>query len=114
MSTSDAAQAKRAGFIEGPVFDSVFLLAAPLFALALGFFVSRVPDDANRVFFLDQPALVSSMALKTVIHAHLVIVFFRSHGNGAVRARHPLRFYVVPLVLFTAMFFSTTVLAVAI
>ena len=32
----------------------------------------------------------------TMIHAHLVAVVFRSHGNPAIRKLYPIRFFVVP------------------
>ncbi len=104
----------KTGFLQSAPFDGILLIGMPLLSLLLGFAFSRVPDDSNRIFFLDQPTLITSMALKTVIHSHLVIVFFRSHGNPKVKRRHPVRFFVVPALLFLGMFFSLNVLAVAI
>ena len=42
----------------------------------------------------------------TVIHAHLVAVVFRSHGNPAIRRLYPIRFFVVPVVLCLAIVVS--------
>jgi hypothetical protein len=39
----------------------------------------------------------------TIIHAHLVAVVFRSHNNPAIRSLYPWRFFVVPVVLWTAI-----------
>jgi hypothetical protein len=39
----------------------------------------------------------------TIIHAHLVAVFFRSHNNPAIRKLYPVRFLVVPVVLYLAI-----------
>jgi hypothetical protein len=43
------------------------------------------------------------------IHAHLVAVFTRSHGNPAIRARFPIRFFVIPVVLWLAIVSSAWV-----
>jgi hypothetical protein len=39
----------------------------------------------------------------TMIHAHLVAVFVRSHGNRKIFRTHPLRFTVVPLLVWGAI-----------
>jgi hypothetical protein len=92
------------------VFDALLLIGMPLIAIAVGFLFSRVPADDNNILFLDQPALLTTIVLKTVIHSHLVIVFFRSHGNANVRKRWPVRFWLVPLVIFAATFVSLPLL----
>lgn len=102
------------GFIHSAPFDAILLIGSPLLAFLLGFGLSFLPSGSDQVLFLDQPGTISGIALKTVIHAHLVIVFFRSHGNAGVRARHPVRFFLVPLALFLATFLSIDALVVAI
>jgi hypothetical protein len=85
---------KRGRYIVSPAYDWTFFLAAPLAALALGIAVSGAGLGSDgAVGFL----------LGTVIHAHLVAVVFRSHGNGAIRRRYPIRFLVVPAVLWLAI-----------
>jgi hypothetical protein len=102
----------KGGWLQSAAFDWGLILATPLFALLLGFAFSQVPADANQIFFIDQPTLITSMAMKAMIHSHLVIVFFRSHGNARVRRQHPIRFYLVPIALFLSMYFSLTILAI--
>lgn len=99
-------QSKQNTYIIKPVYDWVFFLAPPLAALLLGYFISGT-DFADEAFELhDQAFTWSSLAIGTFIHAHLFAVFFRSHGNKDVRRLHPVRFLVVPVLLFAAMLSS--------
>ena len=45
-----------------------------------------------------------------IIHAHIVVVFFRSHGNPGIFKTHRFRFIAVPIILFSAMLVSEWVL----
>jgi len=49
----------------------------------------------------------SGLLLGIFIQAHLVIVFFRSHGNPAIFKLHRGRFLLVPLLLYLAMMSSS-------
>jgi hypothetical protein len=51
--------------------------------------------------------------LGATIHAHLVAVFVRSHGNPAIRRLHPWRFLVVPVALYLAIVASPWVAVAA-
>src|SRR5262249_25304490 len=46
-----------------------------------------------------QETTAAGLLIGTFVHAHLVAVLLRSHGNVGIRRRHPLRFFVVPLLL---------------
>jgi hypothetical protein len=89
-------------FIIGPLADGALLVFAPLLALALGFAVSGT-------FVADQPTglpgggTILTVATSIFVSAHLFIVLFRSHGNPAIFRLHPLRFTLVPCLLFVAM-----------
>jgi hypothetical protein len=102
----------RVRFLEGPVFDGALLLGAPLLSLLLGWLVAHVEPDAQRVAFMDLQLPASAIFLRTIIHAHLVIVFLRSHANPDVFRRHKVRFTVVPLALLVATTLSQQLLAV--
>lgn len=97
----------RSAYIVGPLYDWAFFLLPPVLALSLGIYISGSP--ANDVLFdwSDQSFTATSLAMGVFIHAHLVIVFFRSHGNRGVLREHPYRFTLVPALVFTSMAVST-------
>lgn len=96
----------------GRAFENVFLVAPPLLALA-GAFVLRRTGITERLLEDGETRLVD-LGIGILIHAHLVAVFFRSHLDGRIFVRHPIRFVVVPLALFGALVLSSWVTAVAI
>ena len=83
------------GYIIGPWADAVFLIGSPAIALAIALLASFDPLTLLRAVIVLSPA-------------HLFLVLYRSHGNEAVFRRFPLRFTVVPVALFLAIFFSNT------
>jgi hypothetical protein len=91
-------------FIVGFTYDWVFFLATPMLALALGILVSGNPtlSLSEYAFGGDKDTLIG-LFTGMMIHAHLVAVFFRSHGNVAIRRMYPIRFLVVPVVLWLAI-----------
>ncbi len=98
------------GFIIGPVADSILLIGSPILALALGLIVSRVPAlGEDEITIGAATKAPSELFISAFVLAHLFIVFFRSHGNPKIFARHPVRFTVVPVALFVAMGLSHAV-----
>lgn len=97
----------QSGYIVSPVYDCLFFLYSPLLALLLGILITLTPlaNEQSRVFGFDH--FPSDLFMGTFIAAHLVAVFFRSHGNMTVFQEYPLRFTVVPVLLYGAMWFST-------
>lgn len=81
-----------------------------MIALALGLALFAEPALNPPVRFetwnprFNQPLLLFFISVFT--HAHLVIVFFRSHGNASIFELHPIRFRVVPIALLIAMLTS--------
>jgi hypothetical protein len=94
-------------WIVGPVYDWAFFLGSPMLSLALGILVSGSPwlADESRTIGTESDTLVGFF-IGTVIHAHLVAVVFRSHGNPAIRKLYPIRFFIVPVVLYAAIVIS--------
>ena len=99
----------RSPFIVGAAYDVVFFLAAPLVAVGLGALAAH--SGAAVVVEYGDEITVQALALRTLIYAHLVIVFARSHANQSIFPRYPARFVVVPIVALAAMLSSSTLLA---
>lgn len=102
------------GFLVSPAYDYLFFLLAPAWAAALGVVLFDLPamTQTLRVPWLN-PNFGQPLALALVsvfIHAHLALVFFRSHGNAKIHALHPVRFRVVPVLLLVALLSSQWVL----
>lgn len=100
----------RSHFIVGPLYDSALFLFSPLLALGIGIFLSATHlSDPEWTFGGTQNQVTSSL-IGVFIHAHLFIVVFRSHFNANIRKLYPLRFWVVPPVLFALALWSKWVL----
>jgi len=97
-------------FIAGPIYDLVFFLFPPLGALALGMLLAVTGASELTVELGEEQITLAGFFLGTFIHAHLFIVFFRSHGNSMVRKTYPLRFLLIPVVLFGGMMATPWVL----
>lgn len=93
----------RSPYIVGPNYDWAFFLAPPLAALCLGISISGSAFSGETFFFLGLETTAAELALGTLIHAHLVAVFFRSHGNRDIFSRYPRRFVLVPILLYLAV-----------
>lgn len=93
----------RKPFIVGPAYDWLFFLGSPLLALCLGILVSDTWLVTDEWMLASEDDTLVGFFIGTIIHAHLVAVFFRSHGNRDIRTRYPLRFFVVPVVLWLAI-----------
>lgn len=86
--------------------DWLHLVLAPVWALALGLVLGLTPLSRWKVSAFGLSGSPADAFLGAFIMAHLVIVFFRSHGNAEVRARHPVRFWVVPPALLALLLVS--------
>lgn len=96
---------RRPPYIVSPAYDWAFFLAPPAVALVVGFAIS---DTAFATAPLsDGETTGVSLLSGVLIHAHLVAVFARSHLHREIFRRYPVRFIVVPLVLFVALVSST-------
>ncbi len=113
-SVASAPSARRSTpYIVSPWYDWVFFLAPPLAALALGWSVD-VADLGRTVYrWWGQDVTTASLLLGVFIHAHLVIVFWRSHGNATVRRRFRWRVLAIPVLLLVGMNLSLWVAVTA-
>jgi len=93
----------RKHYIVGPVYDWLLFLSPPLVALAIGIALSGSELSYAAVDIFGYETTVTEAGLGVLIHAHLVAVAFRSHANPDIFGRYPVRFVVVPLVLWLAI-----------
>ncbi|MBT5037356.1 MAG: hypothetical protein HOM52_02495 [Rhodospirillaceae bacterium] len=107
---AEARTPSNGGYIVGPLYDKFFFIYSPLIAMALGIGLSFTVLGQAEVSFQGQKNSLMVWFLGPFIMAHLVAVVFRSHLNGSVFRRYPLRFTLVPLALFLAMGLSSTAL----
>lgn len=106
--------ARRVAHIIGPVADWAHLVLAPLWALGLGLLLGASPLARARVSAFGLSASPVDALLGAFIMAHLVLVFARSHLDATVRARHPVRFFIVPPVLLAVLLASPVARAAAV
>jgi hypothetical protein len=100
-------------YIVSPLYDWCFFLLPPMLSLALGIFLSGTDvATVSRTLGTEEDTLVG-FALGVLVHAHLVAVVFRSHGNRDIFRTHPYRFTIVPLVLWGVLVWSPWALAAA-
>ncbi len=93
----------RSPYVSGPIYDWLFFLLPPSLALLAGIAISG-SAFSGRVFYVGAVETTwAELSLGVLVHAHLVAVFFRSHGNTEIFRLHPVRFVVVPIALFVAI-----------
>jgi hypothetical protein len=111
VAAAPGAGAPRSLYIVGPTYDWLLFLLPPVLALGLGILISGTPfSDETFELWTGEETTWAGLAIGCFVHAHLVIVFFRSHANPGIRALHPYRFLLVPPLLFAAMISSLWVL----
>ena len=98
----------KGGYIVGPAYDWGFFILSPLLAVLIGYLIVRFDLSRFRVEATDDAGqAIGAIALPMLVsqaftHAHLFIVFFRSHGNRQIFRLYPWRFTAVPLLLLVA------------
>jgi hypothetical protein len=104
-----AVASSRSGYMFGPLFDGFFIILAPVVAAAFWIAVSHsllpvpLPGDHSPD---QQTAFWSFIVFAFFTQGHLVLAFFRSHANRSVFSQFPVRFTVVPLLVFAAAVIS--------
>jgi hypothetical protein len=90
-------------YIVSRAYDWAFFLLPPVAALAIGIGVSETWLATDDYLLASEEDTLVGFFSGVVIHAHLVAVGFRSHGNPGIRKLYPLRFFLVPVVLWIAI-----------
>jgi hypothetical protein len=104
---------QRSPYIVGARYDWALFLLPPLAALGVGVAISGTPFSERTFPLFGQRTSGAGLLIGTLIHAHLVAVLFRSHANAAIRRLHPLRFLLVPPLVWAAIRFSPVAAAAA-
>jgi len=97
----------RSPYLVGVAYDWAFFLLPPLVGLVLGILIAGTPFTDELVLIDDQETTLAAVCIGSLIHAHLVAVIFRSHGNAQILRLYPIRFLVVPPLLWIAIVSST-------
>lgn len=103
--------AARGPYLVGRAYDWAFFLAPPVLALALGIAASDTWLATEEWMVGTEDDTAVGFFIGTIIHAHLVAVLFRSHGNPGIRRRYPIRFFAVPALLYAAIVASPWIAA---
>jgi hypothetical protein len=106
----DAAAIAGSSYIVSAAYDWLLFLLPPALALLLGFLISGTGFADGEFVIAGLETSLGSLLIGMFIHAHLVIVFFRSHGNRDIFQQFRHRFILIPLLLYVAMLNSLWVL----
>lgn len=93
----------RSPYLVSRRYDWAWFLLPPLAALVLGVLVAGTRFTDEDVVVLGANTTLAGLCLGSLVHAHLVAVFFRSHANPTIFARYPVRFVVVPVLVWLAI-----------
>jgi hypothetical protein len=104
--------ARGSGFIATPAFDLIFFILAPWLCLAFGIGLLALPGANQTAGFMGGSRTRYQLFVAVWIYGHLAAVVFRSHLNGAIFRKHPLRFTLVPVAVYLAMALSLPILLV--
>ena len=93
-------------YIVSPVYDWLWILGSPVLALIAGIAVSGTRLTTAPLALGTEHDTAIGFFTAILVHAHLVAVGFRSHGNPGIRRQYPFRFFVVPAILWLAIVVS--------
>lgn len=97
-------------YIVNAWYDWTFFLAPPLLALLLGIGISGTDFADQQFSWWTWDVTWSGLLIGVFIHAHLVLVFARSHANEKIFKQHRWRFIAVPILLYIGMITSNYVI----
>jgi hypothetical protein len=96
----------RSPYLVGPAYDWTLILGPPALALIVGMLISGSLLASDELEVAGEHHTYAGLFIGTLIHAHLVAVVFRSHGNRNIFRLYPQRFVAVPIVLWLAIMAS--------
>jgi hypothetical protein len=99
-------------YIASSLYDWIFFIASPVWALALGYWMSNGLFQHTLSFF-DNQYTYAFLFYMTLTQGHLYITLFRTHGNTSVFKHYPLRFTLVPVLLYVGIVTNQWVFVIA-
>ena len=108
--TRTVARKRPSTFIASPLYDILFFIAAPALALLLVELLGRWPWAQESRGILGVKGSPISFFIAVWSYAHASAVFFRTHADSGIFARHRFRFVAIPLLLFLALLCSDWVM----
>ncbi|MBW2419705.1 MAG: hypothetical protein JRH19_14265, partial [Deltaproteobacteria bacterium] len=97
---------RNSGFIASRLYDSLFFIFSPILAFAIVLLLSEWTWIGQRQLILGVEQNPITFFIVVWTHAHLFAVFFRSHANTKIFARHRFAFVAVPILLFAGFMAS--------
>lgn len=91
-------------YINSKLTDTLFIVLCPLLALIIVAFICE-PRDQNYIYNNLTPVWFA-IGASVLTHAHVLLVFTRSHLNADVFKRYKYRFTLIPLLLLLLFCFS--------
>jgi hypothetical protein len=96
----------RSPYLVSRRYDWAFFLLPPVLSLVVGILVANTSLATDQWELATEHDTLLGFFIAIVTHAHLVAGVFRSHGNAEIRKRYPIRFLIVPVVLWSAIVLS--------
>jgi len=97
---------RNSGFIASRLYDSLFFIFSPILAFAIVLLLSEWTWIGQRQLILGVEQNPITFFIVVWTHAHLFAVFFRSHANTKIFAKHRFAFVAVPILLFVGFMAS--------
>nr|MBI1228772.1 hypothetical protein [Cytophagales bacterium] len=105
----NSGEIKNDGYIVSKLYDWIWFIGAPTIGLITAFIllftgVAEIEIELSE----DHHYSLFDLSMSVFLTGHLVLVFFRSHGNSKIFALHPIRFTLIPILLLIYMNYSAT------
>lgn len=99
-------------YISSRVSDNLFIIGSPLIALLSIVLICKTRAASGRFLYDPETPQWFIILSTTLTQAHIMMVYYRSHGNADVFRRFRYRFTLVPVLLLAAVWFSSVLFGV--
>ena len=95
-----------APYISSRLADNLFIIGSPLIALAMIALVCQTRMKSGVFLYDPQTPQWLIIFAGVLTHAHVMMVYFRSHANPEIFRRFRLRFTVIPMLILGSLWYS--------